>query len=238
MAVSLAREGALWDKGVEVVAGIDEVGRGALAGPVCVGVVAVSRVATWPEGLADSKELSPAQRERIAAELQDFGAARSVGSASAHEIDTFGIVGALRLAGARALADIAAAGVEVGAVLLDGKHDWLSEPDFDLFVHSDVAIGRPTPELPDVALPPVTMVIGGDRECVSIAAGSVLAKVARDAVMVAAHDRFPAYGWAENKGYGAPPHMAALRRIGACDWHRRSWNLPPVDAAGGGPGEA
>jgi ribonuclease HII len=82
------------------------------------------------------------------------------------------------------------------------------------------------------------MVIGGDRECVSIAAASVLAKVARDAVMTEAHEHFPAYRWADNKGYGSSAHLAALRNLGACDWHRRSWNLPPVDARGGAPAGA
>ncbi|GMA37026.1 ribonuclease HII [Demequina litorisediminis] len=119
---------ALWNAGARVVAGIDEVGRGALAGPVTVGVCAVSRCDTWPEGLADSKRLSPGRREKMADALAEFGVARAVAHASAAEIDALGIVGALRLAGTRALEAIAAGGIVVDAVLLDGKHDWLTPP--------------------------------------------------------------------------------------------------------------
>jgi len=223
MPVSLAHEAALWDAGATVVAGIDEVGRGALAGPVTVGVCAVSRCATWPEGLADSKELTPARREAMADALAGFGGtgfgvARAVAHASPGEIDQLGIVGALRLAGTRALEAIAASGVTVGAVLLDGKHDWLTPPAATLFDDSAPASSLPTP--------PVTTVIKGDSLCASIAAGSVLAKVERDALMTAAHDDHPEYGWAGNKGYGAAVHLDALRRLGATDLHRRSWSLP------------
>lgn len=218
MAVSLERECALWDAGAEVVAGIDEVGRGALAGPVSVGVVAVARCRDWPDGLADSKELTPAARVAMVQALATFGVARAVGHASAEEIDAHGIVMALRLAGTRALKAITAAGVRVDAVLLDGKHDWLTPGRDDLF---SAAAGQERPDMP-----PVTMVIGGDNLCASIAAGSVLAKVERDAMMVAAHDDHPAYGWHGNKGYGAAAHLEALRTLGPTPLHRRSWKLP------------
>jgi len=218
MPVSLAHEAALWDAGATVVAGIDEVGRGALAGPVTVGVCAVARCDTWPDGLADSKELTAARRERMADALAGFGVARAVAHASPAEIDELGIVGALRLAGTRALDAIALEGTTVDAVLLDGKHDWLTPPAATLFDDSAPASSRPTP--------PVTMVIKGDSLCASIAAGSVLAKVERDALMTAAHDDHPEYGWVGNKGYGAAVHLDALRRLGATDQHRRSWSLP------------
>ena len=218
MAVSLAREAALWDAGARVVAGIDEVGRGALAGPVSVGVVALSRCDAWPQGLADSKQLTPARRDSMAEALATFGVARAVGHASPEEIDAHGIVAALRWAGTRALAAIAQAGVTVEAVLLDGKHDWLSAPDDDLWAAS-AGKGQ-------AAAPPVTMVIGGDNLCASIAAGSVLAKVERDAMMVAAHAEHPAFGWDGNKGYGAAGHLEALRTLGPTPLHRRSWKLP------------
>src|SRR6478609_8458164 len=98
MTVSLAFERSLWNGGATVVAGIDEVGRGALAGPVSVGVVAVTACDAWPDGLADSKELTRLQRESLCPTLTEFGIARAVGHAAASEIDAIGIIAALRLA--------------------------------------------------------------------------------------------------------------------------------------------
>lgn len=209
MTVSLDYEGALWQSGARVVAGIDEVGRGALAGPVSVGVVAVVACSTWPEGLADSKQLSRAQREALCPTLSTFGVARSVGHASPSEIDGVGIIAALRLAALRALAIIG----PVDAVLLDGKHDWLT-------VQPTLMDPEPEPT------PPVTMVIKGDGLCASIAAASVLAKVERDGLMRSAHESHPEYGWDGNKGYGAAAHLDALRRLGPTPLHRVSWALP------------
>lgn len=209
MTVSLAFERTLWDGGAAVVAGIDEVGRGALAGPVSVGVVAVTVCEVWPEGLADSKELTRLQREALCPTLAEFGIARAVGHAAASEIDDIGIIAALRLAALRALAVVG----PVDAVLLDGKHDWLTvEPSlFD-----------PEPQ----RTPPVTMVIKGDTLCASIAAASVLAKVERDGLMRDAHAEHPDFGWEGNKGYGAAAHLDAIRRLGPTVLHRRSWSLP------------
>ena len=211
--VSLEHERRWWSRGAGVVAGIDEVGRGALAGPVSVGVVAVADIDAWPEGLADSKRLSAQQRERMYDALASFGVARAVGSATPAEIDDAGIVAALRLAGLRPLERIAAAGVKVDAVLLDGKHDWLSGDQGNLFVGAAAEV------------PPVEMVIGGDDVCASIAAASVVAKVERDAEMVRLDGDHPEYGWAGNKGYGAATHREAIRTHGATAHHRRSWNL-------------
>ncbi|WP_430867118.1 ribonuclease HII [Demequina aurantiaca] len=229
MPVSLEYEAALWDSGARVVVGIDEVGRGALAGPVSVGVVALERCDDWPVGLADSKLLSPKRREAMNAVLADYGLARAVGHASPQEIDDVGIVAALRLAGNRALATIAAVGVTVDAILLDGKHDWLTPPADDLFAadagQDDVSLGTAD----EAPLPPVTMVIKGDNLCASIAAGSVIAKVERDALMAQAHVRHPEFGWDGNKGYGAEGHLNAIRTHGATDEHRRSWKLPERD---------
>lgn len=225
MPVSLAHEASLWDAGATVVAGIDEVGRGALAGPVSVGVCAVARCAAWPAGLADSKELSAPMRQAMADALatfdgSGFGLARAVGHASPAEIDAHGIVGALRLAGVRALGDIAASGITVDAVLLDGKHDWLTAPPATLFDEPATASAATG------AAPPVTMVIKGDGLCASIAAGSIIAKVERDAIMAAAHDDHPEYRWDSNKGYGAAVHLDAIRALGPTTLHRRSWRLP------------
>lgn len=222
MAVSLAHETALWDAGAGVVAGIDEVGRGALAGPVTVGVCAVARCETWPDGLADSKELTINRRRDMADALvtfggAGFGVARAVGHSSPAEIDEHGIVSALRLAGMRALARIAAGGVQVDAILLDGKHDWLTAPAPTLFEEPTGA---------SALLPEVTMVIKGDNLCASIAAGSVIAKVERDGLMAAAHADHPHYGWASNMGYGAGAHLEAIRTHGPTVMHRRSWKLP------------
>lgn len=216
MTLSLGYESALWDAGARVVVGIDEVGRGALAGPVSVGLVAVARCDTWPDGLADSKQLTARAREALISPLSAFGVGRTVGHASAAEIDQLGIIGALRLAGVRGLAALAAEGVVAEAVLLDGTHDWLTAPPMDLFsVVTD-----------DVQTPPVTMVVKGDGLCASIAAASVIAKVERDAIMRAAHVEHPHFGWTANKGYGAAAHLDAIREHGPSPWHRVSWKLP------------
>lgn len=216
MSVSLVRETELWDAGACLVAGVDEVGRGALAGPVSVGITVLERCEAWPHGLADSKELSRVAREALADVLPEFGVGRAVGHASPAEIDRHGIIAALRTAGHRALTALRAQGQVPDAILLDGRHDWLTAPAIDLF--SDDA------EWADLA--PVTMVIKGDSLCASIAAASVIAKVERDALMRRAHVDHPAYGWDGNKGYGAAGHLDALRRHGPSPLHRVSWKLP------------
>ncbi len=222
MAVTLIHEIALWDAGARLVAGIDEVGRGALAGPVSVGVAVLERCDTWPDGLADSKELSRMARESLVAVIPGFGVGRAVGHASPSEIDEHGIIAALRLAGMRALAALAASSIVPDAILLDGRHDWLTPPAADLF--SDDAV------VADIA--PVTMVIKGDSLCASIAAASVMAKVERDHMMRQAHLAHPAYGWDGNKGYGAAGHLDALRQYGPSPLHRISWKLPEQAANG------
>lgn len=214
----LRLERALLRGGARVVAGMDEVGRGALAGPVSVGVVAVDLATrTGPKGVADSKLLSPAARTALLPALHRWGVARAVGHATAAEIDEVGIIAALRLAGRRALTALE---VEVDVVLLDGSHDWLG---------------------PSTGGPAVRTKVKADRTCASVAAASVLAKCERDALMVALATEHPGYGWAENKGYGAPEHLAALRGSGPSPLHRRSWRLPgtaepeglwPLDPAG------
>jgi ribonuclease HII len=212
--VSLVHERALWDAGAVTVAGIDEVGRGALAGPVSVGVVVLTVCEAWPEGLADSKQLTRWQREAMCPTRAHLGIARAVGHASPGEIDDVGIVAALRRAALRALANVG----PVDAILLDGTHDWLT--------------ARPTLLEPDPEeTAPVTMVVKGDALCASVAAGSVLAKVDRDGLMREAHVAHPAYGWDGNKGYGAAAHLEAIRRYGATELHRRSWSLPAQEAS-------
>lgn len=247
----LRHERALLRQGARVVAGMDEVGRGALAGPVSVGVVAVDLTTrTCPRGVADSKLLSPAARQRLLPALSRWGTARAVGHASAAEIDAIGIVAALRLAGGRALARLA---VPVDLVLLDGSHDWLSAPAqpalFDVGLQGDVVgdLGAehagPDGAGPDHAgldapAPVVRTKVKADRTCASVAAASVLAKCERDAMMVDLSATHPAYGWQENKGYGSAEHLAALRLLGPSLLHRRSWHLPLLEVPVEGPDPA
>lgn len=212
-------ERELLDAGHTLVAGVDEVGRGALAGPVSVGVVLVdAATGRLPRGLRDSKLLSPAAREELCEPVRRWATGSAVGHASPAEIDELGIIAALRLAGTRALGELAEQGLVPDVVLLDGVHDWLTPPA-DLFA----GLG------PVVA--PVRTVVKGDLRCAAIAGASVLAKCERDDLMVDLGHRHPAYGWDGNKGYSAPGHLAALRELGPCDLHRRSWRLPGQDTA-------
>ncbi|HEY0118647.1 MAG TPA: ribonuclease HII [Cellulomonas sp.] len=209
----LRNERQLLRDGATLVAGMDEVGRGSLAGPVSVGVVVIDAVTrSAPRGVADSKLLTPAAREALLPALGRWGLARAVGHASPDEIDAVGILAALRLAGRRALAQAELVVGPVDTVLLDGNYDWLSGPG-TLF--DEPVVG-----------PAVHLRIKADRTCASVAAASVIAKCERDALMVALSDEHPAYRWAENKGYASPEHLAALRRLGPCPLHRRSWRLP------------
>ena len=215
---SLRVERALQREGHRVLAGMDEVGRGALAGPVTVGVVIIDEsCGTAPQGVKDSKLLVPHARTAMVPRIERWAVAHGVGHASAAEIDDIGIIAALRVAGVRALAE---AGIRPDLVILDGNHDWLTAPqDVGLFAFAD--------DVP-AATPPVSTMIKADLKCSSVAAASVLAKVRRDAIMAGLGEQHPAYGWGENKGYAAPGHLDALRRLGPCELHRRSWRLPGV----------
>lgn len=200
-----------------LVIGVDEVGRGAVAGPVAVGAVALDpRLVAIPDGLRDSKLLTEPRREALHPVVSVWGTARAVGLASSEEVDAVGIIAALGLAGARALVALGEAGIAVGAsaVLLDGSHDWL------------------TPALP--AAPAVRTRVKADRDCASVAGASVLAKVHRDRLMATSDIDHPGYGWARNKGYGAPEHLAAIRAVGPSPLHRRSFlsnHVPPAEDA-------
>jgi len=241
----LRHERSLLRAGAGVVAGMDEVGRGALAGPVSVGVVAVDLgTRACPPGVADSKLLRPAARTALLGPLGRWGRARAVGHASPAEIDAVGIVAALRLAGCRALASL---DLRVDVVLLDGSHDWLSCPAADLL---DGLRGLGGPDGRDdgselagagglvawasLGAPRVVTRVKADRTCSSVAAARVLAKCERDALMVDLAPTHPAYRWDENKGYGAPEHLAALRDLGTTQHHRRSWRLPDRGPQAGG----
>lgn len=208
--------------GVRVLAAVDEVGRGSLAGPVSVGVVVIdASTRPAPEGVRDSKLLSPAQRETLAPLIRTWALDSAVGHAQPEEIDELGIIAALRLAGERALSEL---GHRPDHVLLDGSHDWLTRPTVqgDLFADTSEAGQR----WGLAAAPPVTMKVKADLTCASVAAASVLAKVERDSIMRQLGAANPAYGWAFNMGYSSPEHVSALERLGPSAWHRRSWHLP------------
>jgi len=184
----------LLEQGLLVVAGIDEVGRGALAGPVTAGAV-ILHIDTRIDGLNDSKLLSPVARERVAASVRSTALAWSVAHVGPKEIDSIGIGPATRLAWARALEGL---GIAVDHVLIDGND----------------ARGLTVPSTP---------IVRGDSSVGSIAAASVIAKVARDSLMVAFADEYPGYGFDLNKGYGAAEHMERLLRVGPSAIHRLSF---------------
>ncbi len=201
--------------GLTSLACADEAGRGALSGPVSVGVVVVtSSTKSAPQGVRDSKLLSQERREELAPQVRRWAAAWAVGMASAAEIDELGIVAAMRLAGHRALAALPDL---PGTVLLDGNHDYLTPADQASLFGEDVVL---------VDVPPVVTRVKADLRCAGVAAASILAKTARDDVMIRLAADHPEYGWAENKGYAAPEHMEALRQHGPSPYHRVSWSLP------------
>lgn len=225
-APGLAVERALQDAGARLVGGMDEVGRGALAGPVTAGVVVLrpGTVRGIP-GLRDSKLLGPARREALVPRIRSWCAAGGVGHASPQEIDGLGLTAALRLAGHRALAAAAREGTAPDVVLLDGRHDWLSpagEPSlFDASAPADEPSWTGT----------VVTRVKADLTCASVAAASVLAKVERDRIMRELSGAWPQYGWDSNKGYGAAGHRAALEEAGPTPHHRMSWRLTRPAAA-------
>ena len=222
---SLRVERALQREGHRLLAGMDEVGRGALAGPVSVGVVVIDDVCrSAPMGVKDSKLLSHKMRERMVPKIQRWATSFAVGHSSPGEIDQYGIMVALRLAGNRALAALP---VIPDLVILDGNYDWLTDPErvgLLSFLESGVAL--------DPCVPVRTMV-KADLYCSSVAAASVLAKVERDAMMVALAAEVPGYAWELNKGYSAPEHFDALKNLGPSVHHRRSWHLPGVAVMAG-----
>jgi ribonuclease HII len=203
---NLKAERELFDGGAPVVLACDEVGRGALAGPVTVGLVLIdASVRRMPAGLRDSKLMTEPRREAMAPRAATWVRGWAVGEASAAEIDELGIMACLGLAGARAYAALTAAQeVALDApLLLDGNYDWLS-----------ASIERRAR---------VTTRIKADRDCASVAAASVIAKVHRDRGMRVSHEDFPVYGWNENKGYSSRGHFAALAEHGPSALHRHTW---------------
>lgn len=181
-------------EGYSIVVGVDEVGRGALAGPLTAGACVLP---TDPhiDGLNDSKQLSPQKRERIAERVREIAVCTSVSHIRAPEVDALGISAALRYAVTRAVSGLP---LVADHVVIDGRPLGIFETE--------------------------TAVIKGDSRVAAIAAASVLAKVTRDALMVQLAEEYPDFGFEINKGYGTPEHIAAIQRIGLSPEHRRSFS--------------
>ena len=197
-APNLHFEQGLWLAGVAHIGGIDEAGRGALAGPVSAGVVILPNRPDLLEtlhGVRDSKQMTHKARVVWAEVIRDTAVCAEVGFAQADEIDEIGIVPATRLAAMRAIAQ-------------------LSPPPAHLLVDAI--------KIPGAGLPETTL-IKGDRRSLSIAAASILAKVARDLLMEELDAEYPGYGFAHNKGYGTSMHRAAIETLGPCKIHRYSF---------------
>lgn len=207
-------EQALVGEGFDLIAGMDEVGRGAWAGPASVGVVVVPIGVPPPAGLRDSKELTEDRREALYPLITGWCANWSVGHAGPAECDHLGMTAALRLAARRALDGLVS---PPHAVLLDGGFDYVTDP-----VGEDGAASQ------GPSSPVVRTVVRGDTKCVSIAAASIVAKVTRDRLMRALSPSFPAFDFDRNKGYPSPVHRTSLAGFGLTSVHRRSWSY--VDA--------
>jgi ribonuclease HII len=191
---NLAVERRMWDLGHEVVVGVDEVGRGAWAGPISVGAVVVPRNSRVYK-IRDSKMLTEYEREALFDRVAEWCVAWSVGHASHDECDELGMSTAQRLAARRALEGL---GLRPDRVLIDGNWDFVGGGN-------------------------TTKIVRGDATTVSISAASVLAKVTRDRIMRAEAEHYPAFNFEGNKGYPCPIHKAALQAWGPSTVHRRTW---------------
>ena len=201
---TLKYEKRLWGDGFRIVAGLDEAGRGAWAGPVYAAAVVLptdNRVVELLSGVRDSKRMTPLQRDRWRGCIQSAAIAWTIGSATNEEIDKFGIVPATCLAMLRAFDEL------------------VYEPTYLLVDYIQIR---------DCACPQLSLP-KGDCRSLSIAAASVLAKTARDAHMLELDQRFPGYGFARHKGYGTTQHRTALTELGPCSIHRHSFR--PIKTA-------
>lgn len=211
---TLDLESELLHTGARLVACVDEVGRGAIAGPVVLGVVVLtSPVSPIPTGIRDSKLLSAKARQRMLPQIEEWASSTSVGSATAHEIDELGIMKAMGLAGQRALEQISLQqnksyilDPSVDVVLLDGNIDYLKG-------YTDLRVVTQTK---------------ADLTCAGVAAASIVAKCHRDSTMADLALAHPGYGFESNKGYASAQHIQALSHLGVSAQHRSSWTLPGV----------
>lgn len=190
-------------QGYRAVAGVDEVGRGCLAGPVVAAAVVMPDTPAVPH-VTDSKQLTPVQREEIAAQIREVALGIGLGIVAASVIDATNILRATHAAMRTALQDL---GEDVDYALVDG---------------------RPVPNLPVKS----EAIVGGDRRCYCIAAASIIAKVYRDTIMECLECYYPGYGFAEHKGYATAQHCEALERLGPCPAHRLSFE--PLRSRGQG----
>jgi ribonuclease HII len=197
LAPNLTEERSLWLQGLDLVAGVDEVGRGPLAGPVVAAAVILSPSSDfrWLFHVRDSKQLSPSRRRELAAYIWRDALAVGVGFVSHTAVDRLRIAEATRQAMLRAVGELR------------------RRPQY-LIID---ALSLPACSLPQKGI------IGGDASCISIAAASIVAKVARDRYMQGQDLRFSGYDFARNKGYPTRRHLEALHRLGPCDLHRRSF---------------
>ena len=198
----LATEWGFWDRGMIRIAGIDEVGRGPLAGPVVAAAVILPRDC-WIEGVADSKKLNADRRLDLYQKIIRTALVYGVGAASCREIDRINIRRATALAMQRAIARLGGA----DHLLVDG----LAVPELGTETH--------------------TAFVGGDGCVHCISAASIVAKVTRDRLMARLAARYPQYGWERNMGYGTPEHLDALERLGPTPHHRRSFQPCQFDFA-------
>lgn len=187
-------ENELYESGVGTLCGVDEAGRGPLAGPVCAAAVILPRGLVIP-GLNDSKKLSEKRREALYGEITQKALHWAVAFASVEEIEELNILGATYLAMNRAIAGL---GVEPELALIDGNRAKGVEHN-------------------------CKCVVGGDGKCADIAAASIIAKVTRDRLMYELDEKYPGYGFAKHKGYGTAAHYAAIRELGPCEAHRPSF---------------
>lgn len=192
---SLGFEEEAWGRGLRVVAGVDEAGRGPLAGPVVAAAVVLRPGGEPIEGATDSKRLGARRREELAGRVRQRARAVAVGAASVREIERTDVRRAAGLAMRRAVERLSPA---PQLLLVDGR------------------------EMP--GLGEHRALVGGDARCHSIACASILAKVVRDRLMERLHGRYPVYGWASNRGYGTPEHLEALDRHGPTPHHRRTFS--------------
>jgi len=210
---NLDSERRIFERGHRFVIGIDEVGRGAIAGPVAVGVSLIDKTNTalevWPQKLQDSKLMTAKSRSEINQPLIDWVSSYAIGFSSNTEIDNLGISEALRMAAGRALdelfKDVALRKMiaeDSAVILLDGSQNWLGKVSYGLDVNVQVK---------------------ADTNCVSVAAAAVLAKVTRDSLMQELDQKYPGYGLAGHKGYASAAHISALRTLGPSAIHRVTW---------------
>ncbi|MBF0125207.1 MAG: ribonuclease HII [Magnetococcales bacterium] len=191
-------EQTYWQQGIVYVCGVDEVGRGPLAGPVIAAAVILDHRDPLHNlaGLNDSKQIAPQQRQQLATAIYNQALAVATGQASVEEIDRLNIRVAALLAMQRA---VMALSIAAQQALVDGR------------------------DVPDALPCPATAIIGGDGLCASIAAASIVAKVARDQLMAELSQLYPGYGWEHNSGYPTPQHRRALVQLGVTPQHRRSF---------------